>query len=103
MGPPLTWAWGESRIQSSNSPHPTHLGGLMPVDRERDSSSGLSRRRFLGMFSLGAAGIAGAGLLLKGFLLPGGNGENAPSDEFPGEDSIFHPKNDPRSDPRGKG
>ena len=75
----------------------------MPADRGSDISSGLSRRRFLGMFSLGAAGIAGAGLLLKGFLFPGGDVEDAPSDEFPGEDSIFHPRSDPRLDPRRKG
>ena len=65
---------------------------------ERAEEQGYTRRSFLTRFSLGLAAVAGAGFLLRG-LLPGGK-ENprAGEGEFPGEDSIFHPRKDPRLD-----
>ena len=59
---------------------------------------GYTRRSFLTRFSLGLAAVAGAGLLLRGFL-PGGKDDPVVREgEFPGEESIFHPRKDPRLD-----
>ncbi len=55
-----------------------------------------SRRSFLGKVSLGVLAVAGVGLLARNFLFSGGSGASSSSDEFPGEDSIFHPRRDPR-------
>jgi len=52
----------------------------------------------LGKFSLGLAAIAGVGLLLRNSLFSGGGEEQHHASEFPGEDSIFHPRRDPRLD-----
>ena len=57
---------------------------------------GQTRRSFLAKLAIGAVSLAGAGLLLKNFVLPGGRSEPHASAEFPGEDSIFHPRKDPR-------
>jgi hypothetical protein len=59
--------------------------------------SGQSRRSFLTKLGLGVAGLAGmsSGLVRFGKKEPTGSTE-----EFPGPDSIFHPAQDPRTDPR---
>ncbi len=59
-----------------------------------------SRRSFLGKLGVTLAGLAGMSVLLSSL---GRNDRTRPSndpDEFPGEDSIFHPARDPRLDPR---
>lgn len=60
-----------------------------------------SRRRFLALVTLGMAALAG----LVPWLAQLGKGNqppNAAAQEFPGPDSIFHPAQDPRLDPRRK-
>ena len=69
---------------------------------EENRLGGFTRRKFLGMFSLGLATAAGAGLLFRNYL-PGGKGDRNSSREFPGEDSIFHPRRDPREDALERG
>ena len=66
----------------------------MQSDNGHDHPQTHSRRSFLGKLSLGLAAIAGAGYLLKGNLFPGGQGNGNSDDEFPPEDSIFHPRED---------
>ena len=58
---------------------------------------GASRRRVLGLLGLGIAGAA-----VVGTLLPLGRRTKTAdaAAEFPGPGSIFHPAQDPRSDPR---
>ncbi len=56
-----------------------------------------SRRRFLGLLGIGVAGAAVVGGLLP-FLRRGDTVEAA--SEFPGPGSMFHPAQDPRTDPR---
>ena len=59
--------------------------------------AGTSRRRFLGALGLGVAGAA----LVGGMLSMGRRDKGAEAaSEFPGPDSIFHPAQDPRQDPR---
>ena len=59
--------------------------------------AGTSRRRFLGALGLGVAGAA----LVGGMLSFGRRDKGAEAaSEFPGPDSIFHPAQDPRQDPR---
>ena len=64
-----------------------------------DQRTGESRRGFLAKLALGAAALAlvGASLGRKGWRR---DEQTAASQEFPGEDSIFHPASDPRTDPR---
>ena len=59
--------------------------------------AGTSRRRFLGALGLGVAGAALVGGMLS--MVRRDKGSEAAS-EFPGLDSIFHPAQDPRQDPR---
>ena len=59
---------------------------------------GYTRRGFLARFSLGLAALAGTGLILRGFLSGRKEGPQHADREFPGEDSIFHPRRDPRLD-----
>ena len=63
----------------------------------REIDRGLTRRRFLGMLGVGVAGAA-----VVASMLPFGrrNQTAAASTEFPGPGSMFHPAQDPRSDPR---
>ena len=70
----------------------------MPADRDHNEAHDYTRRSFLGKLVLGAASVAGAGFMLKGLLLPQGKEESRSPDEFPGEDSIFHPRRDPRQE-----
>ncbi len=68
----------------------------MPEQIE-SAQQGTSRRRFLGVLGIGAAGAAVLAALMP-FGRPKQSAEAA--DEFPGPDSIFHPAQDPRTDPR---
>ena len=69
---------------------------------EHDSpKSGESRRSFLAKLGIGAAALAlVAGPLSAVRGLGSNNSTAATKQEFPGEDSIFHPAVDPRQDPR---
>ena len=66
-------------------------------ERNENNQSGPSRRRFLGVLG---AGIAGAAVVTS--MLPFGRRNNAAeaASEFPGPGSMFHPAQDPRTDPR---
>ena len=70
---------------------------------ESEQKSGESRRSFLAKIGLGAVVLAMAGgpLAILGRLRS--NQDEAASQGFPGEDSIFHPASDPRQDPRRRG
>ncbi len=73
----------------------------MPNNPEGPTTGQESRRSFLTKLGVGAAFLAAASALP--FLRLGKRdpaGSAAMSDEFPGEDSIFHPASDPRQDPR---
>ncbi len=61
-----------------------------------ESSVGGSRRSFLAKMGIGIAALA---VLSVGLIRPGAKQPTA-SGEFPGPDSIFHPAQDPRQDPR---
>ena len=58
---------------------------------------GQSRRRFLAGLGIGAAAVT---LLSAGILRRGRQPDPSTAKDFPGPDSIFHPAQDPRSDPR---
>ena len=60
------------------------------------SEGGESRRNFLAKMGIGVAALAGVSAGLVRF----GGKPASKSDEFPGPDSIFHPAQDPRLDPR---
>ena len=68
----------------------------MAPKQETDQRPGNTRRNFLAKLSLGLIGLASAGYLLRNFLPFGGQSGSGRSDEFPGEESIFHPRRDPR-------
>ena len=80
-----------------------HLVNQIEPDQiESQGKSGESRRSFLAKIGLGVAAMAivGGPLGLLGRFRS--NQDKASSQEFPGEDSIFHPASDPRQDPRRK-
>ena len=58
-----------------------------------------SRRSFLGKLALGLTALVGAGLLVRN-LLPSSGDEDQESAQFPGPDSIFHPRQDTRLEPQ---
>ena len=64
------------------------------ADKTHEARSWYTRRGFLKVASLGIAAAAVLAWSLKG--IPGGGRVTAASSEFPGEDSIFHPRRDPR-------
>ena len=68
----------------------------MANENEPQRKSGQSRRSFLAKMGLGAAALAVVGGPLGMFGRFRGNKENAASQDFPDEDSIFHPASDPR-------
>ncbi len=72
-------------------------------ETESKQKSGHSRRSFLAKMGLGAAALAiiGGPLGMLGRIR--GNQDESASQDFPGEDSIFHPASDPRQDPRRNG
>ncbi len=61
-----------------------------------DQTTGHSRRNFLAKLSLGLIGLASAGYFLRSILPLGGKSGPGQGGEFPGEESIFHPRKDPR-------
>ena len=66
---------------------------------EQQTAGGYSRRSVLGTMLLGGLAVLSAVPLLKGFLQQGETPED--NDQgFPPEDSIFHPSQDPTTDPR---
>lgn len=68
----------------------------MPKQIE-NAQNGTSRRRFLGVLGIGIAGAAVvAGLMPFGRRSPPAEAAS----EFPGPGSMFHPAQDPRTDPR---
>ena len=72
----------------------------MSVESSEPKSGGQSRRGFLAKLGLGVAAVAAVSLPLG---LGRGNPKStatAAAQEFPDEDSIFHPAQDPRQDPR---
>ena len=73
----------------------------MPKESVDHTSGQESRRSFLTKLGLGAAALAAASAV-PFFRLGKGNSGDSPevSEDFPGEDSIFHPARDPRQDPR---
>ena len=74
---------------------------LNPAE-QNNPRSGESRRSFLAKLGIGAAAlalVAGPLSALRG----NSNGNAAMNQEFPDEDSIFHPASDPRQDPRRNG
>ena len=68
----------------------------MANENEPQQKSGQSRRSFLAKMGLGAAALAVVGGPLGMLGRFRGNQENAASQDFPDEDSIFHPASDPR-------
>ena len=70
----------------------------MPQRGEPDRPAAYSRRSFLGKLSLGLATVAGAGYLLKNYLFSGNDEQDKAAANFPGPDSIFHPRKDPRQE-----
>ncbi|MCI0790051.1 MAG: twin-arginine translocation signal domain-containing protein [Chloroflexi bacterium] len=68
----------------------------MANENEPQQKSGQSRRSFLAKMGLGAAALAIAGGPLGMLGRFRGNQEKAASQDFPSEDSIFHPASDPR-------
>ena len=73
---------------------------LTGQDASQPNTQGESRRSFLKKLGLGAAVLAV--LSSVPFLRGGSKQSQGTSGSFPGEDSIFHPAQDPRSDPRRK-
>ena len=72
----------------------------MANEIEPEQKSGQSRRSFLAKMGLGAAALALVGGPLGMLGRFRGGREKAASQDFPSEDSIFHPASDPRRDPR---
>ena len=63
----------------------------------KKDGKGESRRSFLAKLGIGVAALA----VVSAGLIRFGRQPSAPAaQEFPGPDSIFHPAQDPRSDPR---
>ena len=75
---------------------------LNPAE-QNNPKPGESRRSFLAKLGIGAAALALVGGSLSALRGNSGNGAAAMNQEFPGEDSIFHPAVDPRQDPRRNG
>lgn len=73
------------------------------IEIEPEQKTGSSRRSFLAKMGLGAAVMALVGGPLGMLGRFRGSQETPVSQEFPGEDSIFHPASDPRQDPRRNG
>lgn len=61
------------------------------------ANKGQSRRRFLAGLGIGAAALTA---LSAGLLRWNRKSDQPLTRDFPGPDSIFHPAQDPRTDPR---
>ena len=73
---------------------------LNPAE-DTNPKSGETRRSFLTKLGIGAAALGLAAGYLSAIRGGGSGGSQASAtQEFPGEDSIFHPAVDPRQDPR---
>jgi hypothetical protein len=72
----------------------------VPTDPSEAKPARQSRRNFLAKLGLGVAAAAAASLPLGRRGRTAGKPVSGMSQEFPGEDSIFHPAQDPRLDPR---
>ena len=68
----------------------------MPRKLTTTSKNGASRRSFLAKLGIGVAALAGVSAGFVKF----GNNTTTETAEFPRPDSIFHPAQDPRQDPR---
>ncbi len=75
----------------------------MATETEPQQKSGETRRSFLAKMGLGAAALAIVGGPLGMLGRFGGGKDKAASQDFPSEDSIFHPASDPRRDSRRNG
>ena len=64
-------------------------------NESRQLETKVTKRGFLALVSLGLGAVAVLASPLRGIIL-GEKPNRAASDEFPGEDSIFHPRRDPR-------
>lgn len=64
------------------------------------ANKGQSRRRFLAGLGIGAAAVT---VMSAGLLRWGRKPDKSMARDFPGPDSIFHPAQDPRTDPRRQG
>ena len=69
----------------------------MPTESQKSGIFGQSRRSFLVKLGLGVAVLASVSSGLVGL---GQKKSSNVTEEFPGPDSIFHPAQDPRTDPR---
>ena len=69
-------------------------------DQQNTPKSGESRRSFLAKLGIGAAALALVAGPLSALRGNSNNNAAAMNQEFPDEDSIFHPSVDPRNDPR---
>ncbi len=76
---------------------------IEPDQIESQPKSAESRRSFLAKMGLGVAAMAIVGGPLGMLGRFRSNQEKAASQDFPGDDSIFHPASDPRRDPRRRG
>ena len=72
----------------------------MANEIEPQKNTGQTRRSFLAKMGLGAAAFAFIGGPLGILGIRNKQQQKTTNDEFPGEDSIFHPALDPRQDPR---
>jgi hypothetical protein len=74
----------------------------MAADIDQGQRHGFTRRSFLGMTALGLAAVAGAGAMLR-HLLPSSDKKegNDLAAQFPGPDSMFHPREDVLKRKRG--
>jgi hypothetical protein len=70
------------------------------VESTEPKSGSQTRRGFLAKLGLGVAAAAAVSLPFSLGRRDSDSTAAASSQEFPGEDSIFHPAQDPRTDPR---
>ena len=94
----------EQSVASEQTPQDTNIEpadiGQAEIEPAK-KPSGESRRSFLAKLGFGAAALTLAAGPLGGLARI--RGGTADADDLPGEDSIFHPANDPRLDPRRTG
>ena len=74
----------------------------MADEAKAEHPKGYTRRGFLGLLSLGLAGVAGGGLLLRKRFSAGDDDGSEEYEGFHPEGSIFHPGQDPRKASRDR-